>query len=265
MKYPINARGIDELRASELFVGQAYPDPLSPMALALQAAGHWRGIIYRGNAIPSGFDHLDGAPWTIGYGFTKGVKRGDRMTLPQAEVRLAAELRTDYVEPMLALCTLAPNENQLAGMACLVWNIGIPAFRKSTVLAAHNRGDFAAASRAFGLLNKARGKVVDSLETRRRREAALYATPVEFADELPEAVPQRVDPETSMARSPIIAGSTVTAGVSVLGVASEVSGQVKTIKENLGDWLPWVLLAVALAGAGWAIWTRLQQRKGGWA
>ena len=30
--------------------------------------------------------------WTIGYGFTKGVKKGDTMTQQQADARLLAEL-----------------------------------------------------------------------------------------------------------------------------------------------------------------------------
>lgn len=265
MNYPINAAGMDELRSSEFFVGQAYPDPMSPMGKALQAAGHWRKIIYACQPIPGGFDHLDGAPWTIGYGFTKGVKRGDKMTRAQAEIRLASELLTDHVNPILAACKVAPNENQLAGLACLAWNIGMPALRTSTVLKAHNRGDFPAASRAFGLFNKSRGKVETALETRRRREAALYATPsvTELVEQ--QVGPQRVDPEGSMSRSPIIAGSGITAGASTLAVVSESAHQVRSIRDSLGDWLPWVLLAVVIGAAGWAIWSRVKQRRGGWA
>ncbi len=240
MTYPINDLGIALLKSFESFA-QTFPaDPDL-------AHAYWDSL---------------GKVWTIGEGFTKGVKEGDTMTRDENDARLAKELDEGYIQPIIAACKVFPNENQLAAFGCLAWNIGINAFLKSTVLKAHNRGDFDAAARAFALWNKAGGKVVRGLTRRRAAESELYLTPIHG---LPEPMPQKVDAESSLARSPIIAGSSLTAGASTLAVVAESATQVKTIRESLGDWLPWVLVAVALGGAGWAIWTRWSQRKGGWA
>ncbi len=275
MEYPINDAGVALVKESEDFIDHAYPDPASPMGTALQKAGLWRAVVYRNAPIPAEFLQLSALPWTIGYGFTGNVKPGDTTTVEESDARLAHEMQV-HVDVIRAACTLAPNENQLAAMLCLSWNIGLgwdntkpkpkgakDGFRQSTVLRAHNRGDFAAAARAFALWNKAGGRVLPPLETRRRKEATLYSTPVAGAE--PAPMPQKVDAEGSMAKSPIIAGSAITGGATTLATVAQSSTYVKTIREDLGDLLPWALGAVAVAGAGWAIWSRLKQRKGGWA
>ncbi len=253
MDYPINDAGIGLLKSFESFA-QTFPkDPDL-------AHAYWDDM---------------GKVWTIGWGFTKGVKSGDTMTRDAADARLAHELNIEYVQFILNACTTAPNENQLAAMACLAWNIGMgwdptkpkpkdakDGFRQSTVLKAHNRGDLDSAARAFGLWNKSGGKVVRGLTRRRAAEAELYLTPTR-GEATP--MPQKVDPEGSLTRSPIVAGSTVTAATTTLAVVAESSAQVKTIKDNLGDWLPFVVGAVAIGGAVWAIYARWVQRKGGWA
>jgi lysozyme len=123
---------------------------------------HYEG--FRENA------YLDmvGVP-TIGYGFTKGVKLGDRMTAAEAEVRLAEEL-----ERFTPDCD--GTHNQLAAMTCLAFNIGKSAFDGSTVKRKHLAGDFAGAADAFLLWNKAGGKVVPGLVKRRTSERELYLT-----------------------------------------------------------------------------------------
>lgn len=269
MDYPINDDGIALLEEFEDFVGVAYPDPISPLGKALQAQGLWRTVLVRGySAIPQSMREMDGAPVTIGFGFTAGVKPGDTMSRTEANRQLA-ELLRPYVQAVERACPDA-NENELAAMVCLAWNIGIAGFQKSTVRKAHARGDKQAAARAFGLWNKSRGKVVAGLTRRRAAESALYLKPVPGAAVnrfLPpvDAMPQRVDPETSLARSPIIAGSTLTAGTATVGVVAEAARGAREIRDSLGDWLPWVIVAVAVAGAGWAVWSRVRQRKNGWA
>ncbi|MGM2623055.1 glycoside hydrolase family protein, partial [Bacillus cereus group sp. Bce039] len=87
---------------------------------------------------------------------------------------------------------------------------GHAAFLRSTVLRQHNAGNRQAAARAFGLWNKARNprtgplEVLDGLTARRQREAAMYLT--SDADERPEPMPQAVDGESNLAKSPINAG-----------------------------------------------------------
>lgn len=199
--------------------------------------------------------------WTIGWGFTKGVREGDTMTRAMADRRLAEELE-EYVQPIRRACTGETTDNQLAAMACLAWNIGIAGFLKSTVLKCHNRGDYQAAARAFSLWNKAGGQVVRGLTRRRAAEAALYLKPMEGEA---EPMPQRVDGESNLGRSPIITGTSITAGTATVGVVAEGARSVKDIRESLGDWLPVVLVVIAIGAAGWVIWSRVKQRRGGWA
>ncbi len=113
---------------------------------------------------------------TIGYGFTQGVKLGDHMTQAEGQERLKAEL-AEFEGGVTAACSRQPSENQLAALVCLAYNIGINAFRKSTVLRLHNAGDFSGAADAFRLWCKAGGRVVTGLVNRREAERALYLTP----------------------------------------------------------------------------------------
>ena len=209
---------------------------------------------------------------TIGFGFTLGVKLGDKITKAQAEKRLKQELRA-YEDAVLKACSIEPNENELAAMTCLAWNIGISGFQKSSVIKAHNRGDHQAAARAFSLWNKAGGKVWPGLTRRRAAEAALYLTPM--PDDVSDPVegpaldmPQSVDAEKPMTRSTIATAGTATAAVSTVSVVAQVSQEVRTIKDSIGDILPWVVMAAAVVAIGlgaFAVWERIKQRRGGWA
>ena len=194
------------------------------------------------------------------------VQQGDGMTRPQADYRLAGERKTEYVDPIKAACRVEPNENQLAAMACLAWNIGVNGFKQSTVLKAHNRGDFAAAGRAFALWNKAGGKEFAALTARRHAEAGLYAKPVEDAEPIP--MPQTVDTESTMKTSTIATAGTATAAVSAVSVASQVAQDVASIRDALGPWMGYAILAAAVIGlatGAYIVIERLRQRKGGWA
>jgi lysozyme len=202
-----------------------------------------------------------GDPWTIGYGFTQGVHAGDQISKLEADARLIREV--DIVErEVLAGCQIRPNENQLAALVCFAYNIGTGNLRKSTVLKAHNRGDEAAASRAFALWNKAGGRVMPGLTRRRAAEAALYLKPVAGEG---EQMPQRVDPESNLGNSPIVRGASLAAVSSTVGMAAEGARSVHDIRDSLGDWLPYVMVAVVIGAAGSVIWQRVKQRRGGWA
>ncbi len=113
--------------------------------------------------------------WTIGYGFTKGVKPGDTMTEAEATTRLEREVG-EFAEGVLKACTRKPTDNQLAATIALAFNIGLGAFQRSSVLRHHNAGNFNQARDAFALWNKAGGKVLAGLVRRRAAEAQLYGS-----------------------------------------------------------------------------------------
>ena len=216
---------------------------------------------------------------TIGYGTTKGVTHADVgvRTINKAEAeRLAALDLQDFEAAINRLVTVRPTQNQFDALSELVYNIGETQFARSTVLKAHNRGDFAAASRAFGLFNKhldpATGKlkVSNGLVNRRAREAAVYLSdlPVAVPYSVPEPATQTVAPESKMSASPINRASVIAGASAVAAGATELTSAVNAVKTgaaSLGDWLvPALMLAVLLACI-FIIWQRIQQRRGGWA
>jgi lysozyme len=116
-----------------------------------------------------------GGVWTIGYGFTEGVKKGDTITRDAADARLLIELQK-FADGVLAMCSARATQPQLDAMTSLAYNIGLGAFYKSSVLRMHNIGATQAAGRAFSLWNKVDGRVVAGLSARRAKESALYLT-----------------------------------------------------------------------------------------
>ena len=274
--------GIQLIKKSEGFREFAYPDPASDLARAVRARKlkvRWgfqpaRDIIA---ALPQDLQRLDGRPWTCGYGETKGVTPDTRWSEAEASSRLSRR----YVEFETAVrraCTVDPGPNQLAAMTSLAYNIGLGwegktkppgaknGFRQSSVLKAHNRGDTLAASRAFGLWNKANGKVEPGLTARRAEEAALYLK--DSAEEDVDLSPQQVDPESKMSESPINRAGVVAGGTAAVATVAETARTIADVKystQSLGDWLVPVLLIVVIALCGFMVWERVKQRKGGWA
>lgn len=221
--------------------------------------------------------------WTIGYGFTAGVQPGQHMTPAQADARLGTELLR-YEDAVRRACTVEPNQNQFDALVCFAWNVGTAGMAGSTVIKAHNRGDFQSAARAFGLWNKAGGKVWPGLTRRRAAESALYLKPVPHpvqrvvegalpgahADELPnrddmphvEPMPQAVEPESRLSESPINRAATVA------GTTAATVGAVSQIKSGLDELHGWLVPALCLAVAalaGYIVWQRWRQRREGWA
>lgn len=206
---------------------------------------------------------------TIGYGFTHGVKMGDVMTRAEADARLIEELRP-YEMAVWQGCTNEPNQNEFDAMVLLCFNIGPAGFKRSTVLKAHNRGDHQAAARAFGLWNKSGGKVYAGLTKRRAEESALYLTPEpdDVSDPITPEMPQRIDPESTMVESPINRAGVVAGGTAAVATVAETARTVADVKystQALGDWLVPVLLMVVVALCGYVVWTRVKQRREGWA
>jgi lysozyme len=201
---------------------------------------------------------------TIGFGFTRGVQMGDKMTRSEAAARLKEELG-EYEAGVLSACTVEPNENEFAALVSFAFNVGVGALRKSSVIKAHNRGDKQAAARAFSLWNRSGGKVYAGLTRRRAAEAALYLTPA-VIDEV--QMPQSIDHETPMTASTINRASVVAGGTATLAAVSETFHAVNQVKSEvgaLGDWLLPVLLVAVVGLCGYVVWQRIQQRKGGWA
>lgn len=119
--------------------------------------------------------YLDGGGVpTIGYGHTKGVRMGTKITMEQA----VQFLRDDIREAEVAVgqySHLPLNQNQFDALVDFVFNLGVGAYARSTLLAKLNAGDFVGAGAEFVRWNKDNGKVVDGLTRRRKAETELFS------------------------------------------------------------------------------------------
>lgn len=287
----INQAGIRLIEEYESYREFAYPDPASELARATRGMRlRWgfrpaREILAE---LPPEVASLPAKPWTCGIGTTHEVTPDTRMSRSDAAARLIFELK-DFERGVRDACTRQPNENQLAAMTSLAYNIGLgwkgatkpkgakDGFRQSTVLRAHNRGDEQAASRAFGLWNKANGREEPGLTRRRAAEGALYLKPEPMIapqahehDDVPDVpdMPQSVDAERPMTESSINRAGVVAGGTAAVASVSEVARTVSDVKwslQSLGDWLLPALLVISVCAVGYIVWERVNQRKGGWA
>lgn len=117
----------------------------------------------------------DGNPWTIGWGSTGAdVKKGITWTQQQCDDRFAKDI-AEFAEGVSKAIGDSPTtQSQFDAMVSLAYNIGIKAFRDSTVLRRHKEGSYAAAASAFSMWVKNDGKVMKGLQRRRAAEAELY-------------------------------------------------------------------------------------------
>lgn len=114
-----------------------------------------------------------GEPYTIGYGSTRGVKRGMTITLDEAQSRLAADM-AEAGNAVIRWTDAPLNQNQFDALCDFVFNLGEGNFRGSTLLKKLNAGDYAGAAAEFPRWNKGSGKVMPGLVTRRAAERALF-------------------------------------------------------------------------------------------
>ncbi len=110
---------------------------------------------------------------TIGYGHTKGVKMGQKITKEQAEQFLREDL--DWSEKAVSkLVKVTLKQNQFDALVSLVFNIGETNFSKSSVLRFLNAGNYQKAADSFLLWNKQKGTVLKGLVNRRQKERELF-------------------------------------------------------------------------------------------
>lgn len=111
--------------------------------------------------------------WTIGYGHTKGVKKGDFITLEEAEMLLREDVK-DAENAVNKYVKVGINQNQFDALVSFVFNLGSGNFKTSTLLRKLNTGDYLGAANEFKRWNKAGGKVLNGLVKRREDEANLF-------------------------------------------------------------------------------------------
>lgn len=111
--------------------------------------------------------------WTIGYGTTKNVKRGQRITEQQAEDMLKDDL-ADFEKTVNTHVTAPMTQWQFDAMVSFVYNVGVGAFRASTLLKRLNALEYVEVPRQLMRWTRGGGKVLPGLVRRRQEEAKLF-------------------------------------------------------------------------------------------
>lgn len=143
---------------------KAYPDPYSPLAIAIRKGKPTEG--------------LSGNPWTVGWGQTgKDVEEGTVWTQEKADAALVETVKA-HASSLSKALTGPATQPQFDAMVSLSYNIGKTAIANSTVLRKHNAGAIKDAAAAFTMWNKVTVNGVltysEGLNNRRQTEKALY-------------------------------------------------------------------------------------------
>jgi lysozyme len=120
--------------------------------------------------------------WTIGYGHTRSAREGARIDEEDAAALLLYDL--GEVSVVLNSVIFTPlTQNQFDALVSFAMNIGVEAFRGTSVLLRVNEGALLQAAAAIEMWRKAdfEGEriVVDALVRRRAAEKALFLTPAD--------------------------------------------------------------------------------------
>ncbi len=106
---------------------------------------------------------------TIGYGSTEGVKMGDKITPERALIRLLKD--AEKFGAGIQRCVTVPLfQHEFDAYVSLAYNIGISAFCNSTLVKLLNQGDYVGACLQILRWDKAGGRVLPGLTTRRQAE-----------------------------------------------------------------------------------------------
>lgn len=121
--------------------------------------------------------------WTIGYGHTSGagapeVSPGMQISADEAEAILACDLQMFErgVARLVADAQGGVAQREFDALVDLAFNIGLPAFKSSSLLQAYRAGDKATAARKFLDWNRAGGRIAPGLVARRESERVWFLT-----------------------------------------------------------------------------------------
>ena len=109
--------------------------------------------------------------YTIGYGHTRGVKRGMKITEEEASAYLAADLRNSEKAVERYDSVYHWNQNEFDSLVSFTFNCGATNLRSLLRNGHRNRSQIVA---TLPLYRKAGGKILKGLERRRAAEKALF-------------------------------------------------------------------------------------------
>lgn len=130
---------------------------------------HFEGLSLKAYKCPAGV-------WTIGYG-TTGVaeaRSGVTITKERAEQLLTDDVEKFSKQVWLLVKDVVVNQHQFDALIAFAYNVGIGAFKTSTLLKKLLQKDYTGVSKEFLRWTKAKGKELPGLVKRRRAESLLF-------------------------------------------------------------------------------------------
>ena len=117
-----------------------------------------------------------GGVWTIGYGHTEMVFKGQTISPAQAE----SLFRHDIFAPEKAIrdhVSVALKQSEYDALVSFIFNLGARNFLESTLLEKLNKMDYVGAADEFLKWDLVHGKVSPGLSNRRRDERLVFSRP----------------------------------------------------------------------------------------
>ena len=111
--------------------------------------------------------------WTVGYGHTSNVSKGDAISQEQADAYLEMDL-TQAAHAVNEGVRVPLTQGQFDALCCFVFNVGAARWLGSTLRRLCDQGDFAAAAGEFPKWVHAGKNVLGGLVDRRAAELALF-------------------------------------------------------------------------------------------
>ena len=133
-----------------------------------------------GLALTEGFEQCrlmpyqdSGGVWTNGWGNTHNVKPGIAITLERANFDLLANV-CDAVDAVNDNVTVVLTQHEFDALVDFAFNVGVGAFKGSTLLKKLNAGDKSGAESQLAVWDKIKGVKSAGLERRRKAEQVLF-------------------------------------------------------------------------------------------
>ena len=202
--------------------------------------------------------------WTIGYGATRGVRSGMRITEGEAEERLLADLN-EHAEALHRYVEVPLSQNQYDALTSFVFNVGAANFKSSTLLKRLNSGQYHDIPNQLMRWNKARvdGKLTPlrGLTRRRAAEAALFSMDAKLAGDGGDKMPQKIEEAKpkSLTQSKTMAGAGVAGAATAL---SEIAPQIEALVPY-SDSMKTIFLLCAVGGIALVAYSRWKDSKEG--
>ena len=112
--------------------------------------------------------------WTIGFGTTAGVKEGQTISQVKAEEYLRSDLAI-FEKAVTESIKVPVNQNQFDALVSFTYNVGVSAFRSSTLLNLINeKTDKKVVAAEFSKWVKAGNQTLPGLVSRRKAESELF-------------------------------------------------------------------------------------------